>query len=112
MVSPSSLSGVQARHLRALAHPLKPIVQLGKHGWTDAVSKQIDQALLDHELIKVKLGSEAPLEKEDFLRTVVDTLGASVAQTIGSIVVLYRRHPQKPKIQLPRPRGGAKNPTD
>jgi len=102
MAAPENLTGKQLRHLRALAHELKPIVQIGKNGFTDAVSAQIEQALLDHELIKVKIGSESPTELEEFQKTIAGALGAVLAQTIGSTAVLYRRHPDKPKIQLPR----------
>jgi RNA-binding protein len=48
------------RRLRGLGHALDPVVQIGKLGATSSVFKQVGQALLDHELIKVKLGSECP----------------------------------------------------
>jgi len=98
----TKLTGKQLRHLRALAHDLKPVVQLGKHGLTEAVRAQVDQALLDHELIKVKLGSESPTDMAEFTETVTTALRAHLAQVIGSIAILYRRHPQEPKITLPR----------
>ncbi|HXS18806.1 MAG TPA: ribosome assembly RNA-binding protein YhbY [Polyangiaceae bacterium] len=102
MSSDQKLTGKQLRHLRALAHDLKPIVQLGKHGLTDAVQAQVDRALLDHELIKVKLGGESPTEMAEFTQTVTVALHAHLAQVIGNIAILYRRHPQEPKISLPR----------
>ncbi|HEV2286940.1 MAG TPA: YhbY family RNA-binding protein, partial [Steroidobacteraceae bacterium] len=48
------LSERQRRHLRGLAHPLKPVVRLGNAGLTDAVALETLRALTDHELIKVK----------------------------------------------------------
>lgn len=102
MAAPEKLTGKQTRHLRALAHSLKPIVQVGKHGWTDAVREQIDRALLDHELIKVRVGSESPTDLKEFAATATAALNAHLAQTIGAIAVLYRRHPDEPKIELPR----------
>jgi RNA-binding protein len=101
MATDKKLTGKQLRHLRALAHELKPIVQLGKNGYTEAVQAQLDRALLDHELIKVKLGGETPTEMHELTEAVTITLKAHLAQVIGNIAVFYRRHPDKPKIALP-----------
>lgn len=101
MVSDKKLTGKQQSHLRALAHSLKPIVQLGKNGYTEAVRAQLDQALLDHELIKVKLGGDSRTDMDEVLELVQKALQAEVVQVIGNIAVLYRRHPDKPKIVLP-----------
>lgn len=105
MTTPPKLPGKQLRFLRAAAHDLKPTVQIGKQGFTDAVGAQIDQALLDHELIKVKLGTECPDDLSDVATQISAKLSAHIAQTIGATLVLYRRHPQEPKIQLPRAKG-------
>lgn len=102
MAAPAKLPGKQLRHLRSLAHNLKPTVQIGKQGFTDAVRAQIEQALLDHELIKVKIGSECPEDIDDIGAQASEALAAHLAQTIGAILVLYRRHPNKPQIQLPK----------
>lgn len=102
MATDKKLSGKQLRHLRALAHDLKPVVQLGKNGFTQAVQAQVDRALLDHELIKVKIGSESPAEMAEFAEEITTALNATLAQVIGNVAVLYRRHPREPKIALPR----------
>jgi RNA-binding protein len=98
---PEKLTGKQARHLRALGHHLDPIVQLGKQGLTDGARDAVRAALLQHELVKVRLGTECP----DALEAIADRLGpeleAQVAQLLGRTILLYRRHPKTPKIQLP-----------
>jgi RNA-binding protein len=99
------LTGKQLRHLRALAHDLKPVVLVGKNGWGEALRHEIDAALEHHELIKIKLGGGGD---EDFdLASLADhvstELGAAIAQSIGHTLVVYRRHPTKPTIALPRP---------
>jgi RNA-binding protein len=102
MPTPSKLPGKQLRFLRALAHEIKPTVQIGKQGLSDAVCAQVEQALLDHELIKVKLGSECPDDLPEVATQISARLSAHIAQSIGLTLVLYKRHPTEPKIQLPR----------
>lgn len=102
MTSPRALSGKQLRHLRALGHELKPVVQLGKNGWNSSLSAEIDQALEAHELIKLRLNKEAPLDPSELRSHVEKELGATPVQTIGHVVLIYRGHPKTPKIQLPR----------
>lgn len=103
---PPSLTGAQKRYLRSLAHGLNPVVQIGKSGVGDAVLAQIDEALTRHELLKVKLGKEAPVELGEVGTLCEKRLGAVVAQTIGHVLVLYRRHPERPRIEIPKA-GGA-----
>lgn len=81
--------------MRAKAHTLKPVVLLGQHGYTPAVSAEIDHALNDHELIKVKLGGEDRSERNAIIATICQELDAELIQTIGKIVVLYRKNPEK-----------------
>ena len=52
------LNGKQKRQLRALGHHLNVVVQVGSDGVTDGVISAADQALKDHELIKVKIAEE------------------------------------------------------
>ncbi len=99
-----ALTSAQRRHLRALAHPLKPVVQLGRQGLTPAVLRQIDDALEQHELIKVKLAKESPAETGDVAPEIERETKGSVAQIIGHTLVVYRRRKNKPKIEFPSPR--------
>jgi len=100
------LSGKQRHHLRALAHHLDPVVQLGHEGLTEGVVAQVQSALEAHELIKVRLGTECPDAREDVALALSDATKAEVAQTIGRVIVLYRRRPRKPKVELPTRSGG------
>lgn len=97
----SSLNGRQVRHLRALAHHLDPVVIVGKEGVSDAVVRAAWQALHDHELIKVKLPQLEKAERQEMAASLKRALAATVVDEIGRVVVLYRRHPDKPKIKLP-----------
>ena len=96
------LSGKAIRHLRALGHHLSPIVQIGKDGITDAVVAATREALRVHELVKIKVGGEAPVERTEAGAELAERAGAVLAQTLGRTVLLYKRHPSAPKIELPR----------
>ena len=96
-----ALSSKQTRHLRALAHSLKPLVQIGDKGLTQAVFDAVDEQLEHHELIKVKM---AGAEREDVKEAAAALSGrtsSEVAQIIGRTIVLYRRRAKKPAIRLP-----------
>jgi RNA-binding protein len=102
-----TLTGWQIRKLRAMGHALKPVVAVGKEGVTDAVVRAIASALGTHELVKVKLQSEAPVERREAAAQLAQATGAVLAQVLGRTVLLYKRHPKKPKIDLTKPRATA-----
>lgn len=97
----SDLTGKQRRHLRALGHALDPLVQLGKHGLSSGALRAIDEALGHHELVKIKLLTECPEDREDVAARLAADLKAHVGQIVGRTILLYRRHPKKPVIKLP-----------
>ena len=101
------MTGKERRHLRALAHRLSPVVIVGQRGLSDTVVRQIDGALADHELIKVRLGSECPLGRDEVAGALAERTGAEVAGTVGRVVILYRAHPEQPRIRLPGLTAGA-----
>ncbi len=96
------LSGFQRNFLRKKAHDLKPVVMLGKNGLTDEVSRAIDKALEDHELIKVKFVDYKD-EKKNLARTVSENLDANLISVIGNVAIIYRESsdPEKKEIFIP-----------
>jgi RNA-binding protein len=97
-----SLSGKQRRFLRAQAHALEPVVSLGKEGITPSLVGAVNEALLTHELIKVRVLESAPLERQEVAEQLPGEAKAELVGLIGRIVILYKRHPNKPKLVLPR----------
>lgn len=95
------LTGKQRRYLRGLGHDLKPIVQVGKDGIDDGLVAAIDQALTDHELIKLKVGEAANLDRHDAAEALAHKTRSEIAQVLGNTVLLYRAHPEDPAIELP-----------
>ncbi|MGH7787399.1 MAG: ribosome assembly RNA-binding protein YhbY [Candidatus Binatia bacterium] len=95
------MNGKDRRYLRGLAHALNPLVIVGQRGLTDAVVRQVDQALTDHELIKVRVAGEAPVHRDEASALLAERTGCEVAGTIGRVMILYRANPERPKIVLP-----------
>lgn len=87
------------RRLRAAGHHLAPVVQVGKEGVTEAVLRQLDGALAAHELVKVKIGTESPEDRFEAAGRLGAESGAAVAQVLGRTVLVYRKHPEKPKFE-------------
>jgi RNA-binding protein len=93
------LAGFQRRHLRALAHPLRPLVQVGAGGASTSVLAAVDAALGEHELVKIRL--REPEDKRALARTLAEGSGAALCGVVGHTVILYRPHPERPRIELP-----------
>ncbi|BDG03844.1 ribosome assembly RNA-binding protein YhbY [Anaeromyxobacter oryzae] len=92
--------------LRAAGHHLSAIVQVGKEGLTEPVLRQLDEALLAHELVKVKIGTESPEDRFEVADRLGEESSAQVAQILGRTVLVYRKHPEKPRFE-PRAPGAA-----
>ena len=82
-------------------------MQVGKDGIDDGLVAAVNQALIDHELIKVKVGENAGVDRHDAAEDLAAKTQSEVAQVLGNIVVLYRAHPDEPTIVLPRGNGDA-----
>ncbi|GAB2682615.1 ribosome assembly RNA-binding protein YhbY [Aliiglaciecola sp. 3_MG-2023] len=95
------LSNKQKQYLKGLAHPLKPIVQLGNNGLTEGVLAEIDNALSFHELIKVKVPSDDREEKQLIMDAIIRETSATQLQVIGHTLIMYRQSDEK-KISIPK----------
>ena len=69
---------------------------------TDGVFEQIDAQLLAHELIKIRFSEDFSLTLGEASDQIADRCGAVVVQKIGRTLAIYKRHPDKPKIEFPR----------
>lgn len=93
-----ALTGKQRKRLRGLAHALEPVVRIGQAGVTEAVVRSVDEALLAHELIKVRL--REPDDKKADSAALADRAGAALCGLVGHTAILYRPHPDHPRIAL------------
>lgn len=96
------LTGKQKRFLRAEAHHLTPIFQVGKGGVNDEMTKQIREALEVRELIKVRILDNCEDDKQEVAEALAKGAGAELVQLIGLTVVLYKESRNNKKIVLPK----------
>lgn len=80
-----------SKRLRAIGHKLKPVVTIAGKGLTDNVITELDRALRDHELIKVKLAVESREARAELARQISAQTGSELVQSIGNVVLLLRR---------------------
>ncbi|MDG0969031.1 MAG: YhbY family RNA-binding protein [Porticoccaceae bacterium] len=83
-------STTDKKHLRRLGHNLKPVVTIASKGLTESVNLEIDRALSDHELIKLKLA----VGDRDAKKTMTDEIclshKAQLIQSIGHVLLIFR----------------------
>jgi RNA-binding protein len=91
----------QRRHLKGLAHKLKPVVQIGNNGLTDNVVAEIDNALSHHELIKVRVSGQERADRKAMLEEIAERSQSDLVLVIGNVGGFYRPA-KEPKIQLPK----------
>ena len=92
-MSQERLSPAQRSHLKSLGHHLQPIVTVGKEGITDGVVAALEQALLDHELVKVRVGKSSTDDRHDVAAPLAERTKAHSVSLIGKTLLLYKRHP-------------------
>ena len=85
------LSTKERKNLRKLAHHLKPVVMIGQHGFSEAVTNEIDGALSAHGIIKIRVRGFERQEREDKSEEIAQKLGAEVVGIIGGVVTIYRK---------------------
>ena len=100
MAKSEPLTGLQRRHLRGLAQPRRPVVLVGSAGVTPGVVAAVSAALLEHELLKVRF--HEPEDKHAAAEALAEACDAHLCGLVGHTVILYRRHPEKPRIVLPQ----------
>lgn len=83
----------EMRELRSQAHLLKPVVIIGNKGLSDAVLQEIDIALRDHELIKVRVNIDDREQLSEIIAKICEKTGSSHIQSIGYIITIYRKNP-------------------
>lgn len=95
------LSEKQKKHLRGLAHVLRPVVRLGNAGVTEAFVAELETTLAHHELIKLKVTAPDRRQRDAAIDALIEQTGAELVTRIGNIAVLYRPGPDGARLELP-----------
>lgn len=90
-----NLSDKRKRELKSLAHHLKPVILLGANGLTENVHAEIERALYDHELIKIKLSAKDKAEKNRLTNDICAQHSAMLITQIGHIIAIYKPSDKK-----------------
>lgn len=93
------LSNQQKKQFRAIGHKLKPVVTVAGNGLSENVIKELERAINDHELIKVKLNVGTRKDKATSLAQINQLLGTATVQQVGNIALIYKPS-AKPDPQL------------
>jgi RNA-binding protein len=96
-----ALTGKQKQYLKGLAHPLSPIVRIGKGGVTQTVIEETQRSLDSHELIKVRIDVEDSSDRRAMAAQLAEATESQIAGGIGKIAILYRERDEDPEIKLP-----------
>jgi RNA-binding protein len=96
-----SLSKKQIKFLRAKCHELKAVILLGQKGLTEEVLSELDNALIHHELVKIKLSVDDRDARQQMIADICDRTQSEEIQSIGKTLSVYRVNPEKAIISLP-----------
>ena len=77
------------RKLRAIGHNLKPVVTVAGNGLSDGVLAELNRALDDHELIKVKIVADRE-ERREIVDAIDEFESTEIVQTIGGVARVFR----------------------
>ena len=86
------------KQMRAIGHHLKPVVLIGDNGMSTGLLEELDRALEDHELIKVKVRAERDI-RQILIASLCEETGAQCVQSTGAMALLFRAA-KKPNPRL------------
>lgn len=90
---PPALSSRERQHLKALGHSLNPVVTVAGNGLSDTVLAEVERALRDHELIKVKFAIADRETKRALVAELCQRCHCALVQQIGHLALVYRPNP-------------------
>lgn len=97
-----SLTSKQRAYLISLANNLEPFFQVGKSGVTPEVTEAVSECFHNNELIKLSVLKNCMENPVEIAETIAERTRSNVVKVIGKKIILYKRHKDRPKIELPR----------
>ena len=95
------LTAKQKQFLRGLAHPLSPVVRVGRGRVSDAVIEETKKSLQSHELIKVRIDADDSATRKELAEKLAAATDSQIAGMIGKTLILYRERDEDPEIEIP-----------
>jgi RNA-binding protein len=95
------LSETQRKHLRRIGHDRDPVVLIGNAGLGPNLIAEMDRALTDHELVKVRARVGDRDLRDELLAALATATKSELVQRIGHVALYYRQNSEKTKILLP-----------
>lgn len=94
-----TISTADRKNYRTIAHNLNPVVIVGDKGLTENLLEELNRAIYDHELIKVKIAIGDRDDRSKIIDALVEATKSEIVQSIGKVVVLLKKNPKaKPKL--------------
>lgn len=94
-----ALTSKERATLRSQANSMETILHIGKGGIVDTLVKQVEDALIAREMIKIKILETAPVTPKEAANQLAEAVGCDVVQVIGSKAVLYKEDKKEPKFR-------------
>lgn len=104
------LKGYQKKHLRSIAHSLKPSILVGQKGITPALMKEIENEFERHELIKIKfIEIKDKIRKRELSALIGDTSKSCLVGSVGHTAIFYKQNPKPEKRTIIIPTRSSEN---
>ena len=89
----------QLKRFRAIGHHLNPVVTVAGNGLSEAVLNEINRALSDHELIKVRIHADDRDDRKTTIDALIEATAAELIQKVGNVALIYKPA-AKPRANL------------
>ncbi len=97
-----NINSKQRAYLRSLAHPIEPIIHIGKNGLTPEVIQAVDEAIEKRELIKVNLLKNCFEDPKEIGIMLAERTRSLLVQVMGRRITLYRESKDNKTIEIPK----------
>ena len=82
-------SDIDRKRFKAIGHSLKPVIIISHKGLSANIRNEIDRALSDHELIKIKILTAKRADRDDISEEICRHHNAEYIQGIGHVILIY-----------------------
>src|SRR5436190_12119413 len=86
------LNNSQIRKFKAASQHLEPILKVGKAGLSDGFIRSVEEALVQHELVKIKF-VEFKEQKKELAPELAEKTSSHLIMRVGNVMVLHRPKP-------------------